>query len=89
MRVYNYINFKHDDKAAEFKRKRKLADTVFDHCKKKGYEYYPCDRTGMIIHLALDNKAGIEFIVVAESEDVLPKIKEQYKFMSTEEFLND
>ena len=87
MIVYNYMNYKPNDKQAEFKRKRKLCDQVFDYCKKKGYECHPCDNVGLIIHFALDNKAGREFILVAESEDILPEIKEPHKFMKTEDFL--
>lgn len=88
MIVYNYMGYDPKDKQTEFKRKRKLCDQVFDYCKKKGYEYHPCDHVGMIIHFALDNKAGRDFILVAESEDILPEISEPYKFVKTKDFLD-
>lgn len=87
MTVYYYLNYNNGDKATEFKRKRKLCDQVFDRAKKLGHDCFPTDGTGMIIHLALDNKAGKDFIVVAESKDILPKIKEEYKFVSVEDYL--
>ena len=88
MTVYNYIGYKHDESRAEYKRKRKLADAVYAKCNKNGYEYHPiCDGSGLMIHVALDKRQNIDYVVLAESKDILPKVKEEFKFMSTEEFL--
>jgi len=87
MRVYYYMNYISGEKATEFKKKRKCCDEVFNYCKQHKHEFVPCDELGTIIHFALDNKAGVKFILVAENEDVLPKIKEPYKFVATADFL--
>ena len=88
--VYNYLNYKHEDKAAEFKRKRKLCDKVHDYAKKAKHDYYPIgDFTGFLMHVHLSNKFNEKFIIVAESKDILPDLKgEEYKFVSTEDYLN-
>ena len=86
--VYNFINYKHDDKTTEFKRKRKLADKVFDYAKKAKHEYHPIsDFAGFLMHIHSSNKLNEKFIIVAESKDILPKIDEEYKFIKTEDYL--
>ena len=89
MKVYNYINYNHTDKATEFKRKRSLCDKVYKYANSKNHDYYPItEKSGFIIHLGLDNKAGNKFIVVAESKDILPACSEEYTFVSTADYLN-
>ena len=88
MIVYNFINYIHGEKSAEFKRKRKLADSVFDYAKKAKHEYHPIsDFTGFLMHVHLSNKLGEDYIIVAESRGILPNIKEPYTFVSVDDYL--
>lgn len=87
--VYNFINYIHGEKQAEYKHKRALADKVFAQAKKVKHEYHPVTNfTGFMMHVHVSNKMGEKFIIVAENKDVLPEIKEEFKFVKTEDYLN-
>lgn len=89
MIVYNFINYKHTDKTAEFKRKRTLCDKVYSYANKHGHEYHPViDFTGFLMHISLSNKFNEDFIIVAENKDILPDLKgQEYKFVTTADYL--
>lgn len=90
MVVYYWTNYKSNDTYAQYKRKRKLLEQVFDYCREHGIEYHPMsDLSHLILHVATSNKFNEDCFIVSERFDDLPKIKEEFPFKTIKELLDN
>ena len=89
MKVYYWTNYTNKDTDAQYKRKRKKLEQVFDYCASNNIEYHPIgDLSELILHVAICNKFKENYCIVAESYEILPKIKDNFPFVSKEDLLN-
>ena len=86
MIVYYFTNYHPNDR--QYKSKKSALDKVLDRCNELGYEFHPMTSSAdVILHVAIANKLKENYIVVGSEYDVIPKIKDSYKFISTKDFL--
>ena len=90
MVVYYWTDYKPNDTDTQYKRKRKMLEQVFAYCDEYGIEYHPMrDSSHLILHVAISNKLNEDYIIVAESFDKMPKIKDKFPFKTTKELLDN